>query len=122
MTDGRITAAKVRLCNPRDSGKCLELDLLVDMGSTYTWIKASRLRELEIEPMKRWRFRTVEDRIIERHRRSNNRAHGREDNSNRSLYPGIQAEALGMYPLEDPRLEVNPTTKQPKKTKALPAI
>ncbi|WP_243665623.1 retropepsin-like domain-containing protein [Vulcanisaeta sp. JCM 16159] len=62
---GDITA-RVRLCNPRDSSRCLELDLLVDTGSTYTWIKASRLRELGIEPMRRWRFRTIEGRIIER--------------------------------------------------------
>ncbi|BDR91081.1 hypothetical protein Vsou_01740 [Vulcanisaeta souniana JCM 11219] len=35
------TTAKVRLCSPRDT------------GSAYTWIKASRLRELGIEPMTR---------------------------------------------------------------------
>ncbi len=115
--------AKVRLCNPRDSGRCLELDLLVDTGSTYTWIKASRLRELGIEPMKRWRFRTIEGRIIERNLgEAIIECMGERATTIVVFAQENDAEVLGVYSLEGLRLEVDPVTKQLKKTEALLAI
>ncbi len=117
------TLARVKVCNPRDVTKCLELDLLVDTGSTYTWIKASRLRELGIEPMTRWKFRTIEGRVIEREigeaviecmgERATRIIVFAEEND---------AEVLGVDTLEGLRLEVDPVTRQLKKIEALLAI
>ena len=58
------TIASVRLYNPRDPSKCLELELLVDTGSTYTWIKRGRLEKLGIKPMSRRRFRLLRVRLL----------------------------------------------------------
>ncbi|WP_243677988.1 aspartyl protease [Vulcanisaeta distributa] len=117
------TMAKVRLCNPRDTGKCLELELLVDTGSTYTWIKSSRLRELGIEPTTRWRFRTIEGRIIERDiGEALIECMGERATTIVVFAQENDAEVLGVYSLEGLRLEVDPITKQLKKTEALLAV
>jgi len=41
--------ARVKLCNPRDGSLCDELELLVDTGSTYTWIKREKLAKLGVK-------------------------------------------------------------------------
>ena len=60
------TTAEVRTCNTKEPTKYIDIDLLVDTGSTYTWVRASELKELGVEPMSRVRFRTIEDRVTER--------------------------------------------------------
>jgi len=47
------TVAKVKLLNPHDLSKRVELELLVNTGSTYTWIGRGRLEELGVKPMAR---------------------------------------------------------------------
>jgi len=56
----------VKLCNPHDLSRCIELNLLVDTGSTYIWVRCEMLESLGIKPMTRWRFRTIDGRVIER--------------------------------------------------------
>ena len=46
--------------------KLVELEILVDTGSTYTWIRSERLKEIGIRPMDKRRFKTIEGKIIER--------------------------------------------------------
>jgi len=60
------TVAKVKIRNPWDESKYIDLELLVDTESTYTWIKRSRLNKIGIKRMARWKFKTIESRIIER--------------------------------------------------------
>jgi predicted aspartyl protease len=57
--------AKVRVSNPPDKSKYLDLELLVDTGSTCTWINGGRLKSLGIEIMGERKFRTIENRIVE---------------------------------------------------------
>ncbi|MEM2313085.1 MAG: hypothetical protein QXK12_07705 [Candidatus Nezhaarchaeales archaeon] len=45
------TSAEVKLYNPHDLSKLLELELLVDTGSIYSWIKRERLESLGIKSM-----------------------------------------------------------------------
>jgi predicted aspartyl protease len=60
------TFAKVRLYNPSDQSKTLDLDLIVDTGSTYAWVKQAKLRSLGLKPTGRRVFRTIEGKLVER--------------------------------------------------------
>jgi predicted aspartyl protease len=42
------------------------VELLVDSGSTYTWVGAARLRGLSIVPTERRRVVTIEGQVVER--------------------------------------------------------
>jgi len=55
--------ARVRLCNPRDESMCDELELPVDTGSTYTWIKREKLARLGVKGTGRRLFRTIDNRL-----------------------------------------------------------
>ncbi len=120
------TVARVRLYNPHDMSKCLELELLVDTGSTYSWIKRSRLERLGIKPMTKWKFKTIEGRVIERDigeavieclgERATTIVVFAEDAEDKD------AEVLGVYSLEGLRLEIDPVTKQLRKIEALLAL
>ena len=62
---GRVIA-RVKLCDPHSPSKFIDVELLVDTGSTCTWIKRRRLEEIGIRPMDRRRFRTIDNRIVKR--------------------------------------------------------
>jgi predicted aspartyl protease len=51
---------------PRRPEAAQSLKLLVDTGSTYTWVSATVLRALGIEPSERRRIVTIEGRATER--------------------------------------------------------
>lgn len=59
-------AAWVRVSNLHDLSKQVDLKLLVDTRSTYTWVKSDTLRSLGIEPIGERKFKTIEGRVIER--------------------------------------------------------
>jgi len=42
------------------------IELLVDSGSTYTWIATARLRALSVAPTERRRVVTIEGQVVER--------------------------------------------------------
>ena len=42
------------------------VELLVDSGSTYTWVSAELLRRLGVTPTKRRRVVTIEGQVVER--------------------------------------------------------
>jgi len=42
------------------------LQLLVDTGSTFSWIDGRVLKELGVRRVRRWRFRTIEGRQVAR--------------------------------------------------------
>ena len=114
------TTGRVKLYNPRDPSRYLELELLVDTGSTYTWVKRSRLKELGVESMGRRRFKTIENRVIEReigecvieclNRRATTIVVLAEESDN---------EVLGLHVLEGLGLEVVPVTRQPREVEAI---
>ena len=117
------TTAKVRIYHPHDKLKHVDLELLVDTGSTYTWIKKSRLESLNVKPKGKRRFRTIEGRIIERYigevviecldeKATTIVVFAEEDD----------VEVLGVYTLEGLGLEVDPSTKQLKKVEAILAL
>ena len=60
------TTALVRVCNPQDRARCLDLELIVDAGSTYTWIRRERLESIGVRPSGTRRLRNIEGRAVER--------------------------------------------------------
>jgi len=117
------TIARVKLCNPHDSSRCVELNLLVDTGSTYTWVRREVLESLGVKPMTRWRFRTIDGRVIEKDiGEAIIECMGEKATTIIVFAEKCDAEVLGVYTLEGLRLEVDPVTKQLRKVEALLAV
>ena len=49
-----------------ERAQCMEVNFIVDTGSTYTWVGRDKLRELGIKPASERRFRTMKGKIIKR--------------------------------------------------------
>jgi predicted aspartyl protease len=56
----------VQIASPRRNDRRETVKLLVDSGSVYTWISASVLRDLGVQPTDRRRVVTIEERTTER--------------------------------------------------------
>ena len=119
---GHVTA-RVRLYNPYSLNKFVDVELLVDTGSTYTWIKRRRLEEIGVKPMDKRRFRTIDNRIVEREigeaiieclgKRATTIVVFAEEEDN---------EVLGLHALEGLGLEVDPVTRQLREVEAILAL
>jgi predicted aspartyl protease len=115
--------ARVKLCNPRDESMCDELELLVDTGSTYTWIKRGKLARLGVKGTGRRLFRTIGNRTIERKigeavverlgRRAATIVVFAEERYN---------EVLGLHALEGLGFEVDPVTRELWESESIPAL
>lgn len=117
------TVARVTLYNPHNVSRSTNLELLVDTGATYSWIKRDRLEELSIRPMGRWRFRTIEGRVLERDiGEAVIECLGERATTIVVFAEDKDAEVLGVYSLEGLRLEVDPVTRQLRKIEALYAL
>jgi len=116
------TVARIKLYSPHDPSKSIDIELLVDTGSTYTWIKREKLEKIGIRPMDKRNFR-MDNRLIERgigeaiveclNRRATTIVVFAEEKDN---------EVLGLHALEGLGLEVDPTTKQLKEAEAILAL
>lgn len=58
--------AEVQLASSARPDRRVTVKLLVDSGSTYTWVSANLLRDLDIQPTERRRVITIEGRTMER--------------------------------------------------------
>jgi predicted aspartyl protease len=117
------TVAEVRVYNPKDESLKEELELLVDTGSTYTWIGRGRLERLRVKSTGRRGFRSIDNRIIEHDvgeviveclgRRATTVVvfAGEKDN-----------EVLGLHALEGLGLEVDPVTRKLRESEAILAL
>jgi len=119
---GHVTA-KVRLCNPRDVDKSVDLELLVDTGSTYTWVKRARLEGLGLKPTARRTFRTVEGKLIEREvGEAVVECMGEGATTIIVFAEEGDVEVLGVHALEDLGLEVDPAARELRRSEAILAI
>lgn len=116
------TYAKVKIHNLSLSAHT-DLELLVDSGSTYTWVSKDILERLGIERIGEREFKTIEGRLPKRHI-----GMGIIELMNRKA-PTIlvfaeegDAEVLGVHALEGLGLELDPVTKQLKKVGAILAV
>ncbi len=115
--------ARVKLYNPYDRSKYLNIELPVGTSSMYTWIRRERLEKLDIRPTTRWRFRTLDGRIMERDvGEAVVECMGERATTIVIFAEKRDAEVLGLNTLEGLRLEVNPVTKQLRKVEAVLAL
>lgn len=116
------TSAKVRLYGS-DPSKFEEIELLVDTGSTYTWIPKTILEKLDIQPKGSWKFKTVDGRILER-KISEALMECMGERATRMVVFAEEGDAsiLGIDALEGLRLQIDPITRQLKKAEALLAL
>jgi len=81
------------------------------------------LEDLDIKPMTRWGFRTIEDRDIERKMGEAVVEYLSERATTIVVFAEDEdAEVLGVYSLEGLRLEVDPVTRQLRNVEALLAL
>lgn len=113
---------RVRICDLYLS-RCGETDLLVDTGSTYTWVSRDLLEEIGIKPEREVGFRTIEGRVV---RRSVGmgivEVLGMRAPTILVFAESGDASILGIHALEGLGLEVDPATRQLKRVEAVLAI
>ncbi|WP_069807878.1 hypothetical protein [Vulcanisaeta thermophila] len=114
---------RVRLSNPRDPSRFMELELPVDAGSTYSWVRRERLEGLGVKPMVRWRFGVIGGGIVERWvGEVVIECFGEWATTIVVFAEEGDQEVLGVYALEGLGLEVDPVTKQLRKVEAILAL
>jgi predicted aspartyl protease len=117
------TVAVVRVCNPWDGSRCFEVELIVDTGSTYTWIRRERLEAIGVKPSGVRRFRTIEGKTVEREvGEAVIECLGERATSIVVFAEKDDVEVMGVVALESLALEVDPITKQLKKSESLLAL
>lgn len=100
-----------------------EVELLVDTGSTYTWIPKQLMERLGIVPTTKRKFRTMDGRLLEREIAEAILDYEGEK-ATRIVVFALEGDAtvLGVDALEGLMLEVDPTTKRLKRLEAALAI
>jgi len=106
-----------------DQTRVESVELLVDTGSTYTWVFSELLKKLGVEAKTVRRFKTIDGRLLERSVGEVLIEYLDEKATTMVVFAEKgDAEVLGVYALEGLGLEVDPTTKQLRKAEALLAL
>jgi len=114
--------AKVRLHSP-DMSKSEQVELLVDTGSTYTWVSKVVLERLNVEAKTARKFKTIDGRLLERKVGEVLMEYMNEKATRMVVFADRgDAEVLGVDALEGLGLEVDPITKKLRKAEALLAL
>jgi predicted aspartyl protease len=58
--------SKLAVWNPASPSRVKELELLVDMGASYSWFSRQRVEALGIRPTGRMQFRRIDGRMLAR--------------------------------------------------------
>ncbi|KUO80979.1 MAG: hypothetical protein AT718_10895 [Vulcanisaeta sp. JCHS_4] len=117
------TTATVKICNPQDNTKCIETELIVDTGSTYTWVRREKLEAIGIRPSKVRKFRTIEGKTIEREvGEAVIECLGESATRIVVFAEKGDAEVMGIDTLEGLGLEIDSVTKQLRKAESLLAL
>jgi len=116
------TMAKVTLHSP-DMSKSEQIELLVDTGSTYTWVSSATLERLNVKAKTTRKFKTIDGRLLERKIGEVLVEYMNEKATRMVVFADKgDAEVLGVDALEGLGLEVDPITKQLRKAEALLAL
>lgn len=117
------TYARVRLYSFYQFLKSIELKLIVDTASTYTWVRRDKLKELGVKPLAKRRFRTIRGKLIEREIGEAVMEFGDERATTIVVFAEREdMEVLGVHALEGLGLEVDPTTGELRKSEAILAL
>ena len=99
------------------------MELLVDTGSTYTWIARALLEDLAVKPSTLRNFRTIDGRTLKREVGEVLMEYAKEQATRMVVFAEAgDAHVLGVDALEGLGLEVDPTTKELRKSEALLAL
>ncbi len=117
-----VTRAHIKIydCDGKDF---IELDITVDTGSIYTWIKRQKLEALGIKPTRKRRFKLINGDIIEREIGEAVIECLDEKATTIVVFAEERdAEVLGLHALEGLGLEVDSIENKIKKSEALIAL
>jgi len=116
------TYVKIKVYSP-DLSCFDEAELLVDTGSTYTWVDGGVLERLGVKVRKVWRFRAIDGRIIER-RIGDALVECMEEQAPTVVVFAEKGDrkVLGVHALEGLRLEIDPSTGELRKSEASLAL
>jgi len=107
----------------RANGKETRKRLLVDTGSTFSWIHSKTLSQMGIKPEDEEETETIEGRVIKRKLgQLEIECLGRKTPTWVIFALEKDSEVLGLYALEGLRLEVDPYRRRLKKIKAIKAL
>jgi predicted aspartyl protease len=116
------TSAIIKL-HSVDGSKSRLVELLVDTGSTYTWVPRSLLTELSVKPSTVRNFRTIDGRTLKREVGEVLMEYANERATRMVVFAETRdANVLGVDALEGLGLEVDPVSKELRKTEALLAL
>jgi len=121
QTDMGEVYADVTIAGPEGRTR---LRLLVDTGSTYTWIRGSLLRKLGIRTLDTYSFGTIEKRGDLRRRIGEVMMEYRGDSRSTVVVFGREGddEVMGLHALEGLALEVDPVNRRLRKRRQLLAL
>ena len=117
------TYIKVRVrASPRDE-KFVELNMLVDTGSTYSWLPSNLLEKLGVKPVRKAKFKTITGDVVER-AVSHVFVEFEGEIAPTTVVFAENKDSLvfGLHGLESLGLEVDPATRQIRKSEALLAL
>lgn len=107
----------------RANGKEIKRKLLVDTGSTFSWIDSQVLKELGVKPVDTDELETIEGKIVKRKISFvEMECLGRKGPSGVIFARAKDSEVLGLHALEGMRLEVDPFRGKLKKSRAIRAL
>lgn len=116
------TYAKVKVYS-HDQSTFDFAELLVDTGSTYTWIGADVLEKLGTRVRRTWKFRTIDGRIVERKIGDAYLEYMEEQAPTVVVFAeNSDGKVLGVHALEGLRLEVDPSTEELRRSEASLAL
>ncbi|MCC6065558.1 MAG: aspartyl protease family protein [Thermofilum sp.] len=100
-----------------------ELDLLVDTGAAYSWLPRKLLEELGVKPVRKGRFKTIKGEVVVRDVGYAFVEYEGEMAPTVVVFAEEGDESvLGLHALESLGLEVDPVTRQVKRSEALIAL
>ena len=106
-----------------DRSKSRQIELLVDTGSTYTWVPRGLLEDLSVRPSTARNFRTIDGRTLKRDVGEVLMECVNEKATRMVVFAEKgDSQVLGVDALEGLGLEVDPTTRQVRKSEALLAL
>ncbi|MCD6357773.1 MAG: hypothetical protein DRJ96_06410 [Thermoprotei archaeon] len=113
----------VRLRRHPSDERYEELRLLVDTGSTYSWIPREILERLGVKATGRRRFKTISGAVVEREIGYVFVEYGGDIAPTMVVF-GEKGDAavFGLHGMESLGLEVDPTTRQIRRSEALLAV
>jgi predicted aspartyl protease len=105
------------------NGKQIKKKLLVDTGSTFSWISKKTLKQLGVQPVDDEELETIEGKIVKRKITQIEIEYlGRRAYSGIIFAKDTDSEVLGLHALESLRLEVDPFRHKLKKSRAIKAL